>query len=74
MEEQKRTRLQVIVHYPAAEEPFRDNDADPNETVGHLKSRVLSAFGLSEGPGSAGNTVTFTLYHEKVPLEIQTRE
>ena len=25
MEEQKRTRLQVIVHYPAAEEPFREN-------------------------------------------------
>lgn len=62
------TKLQVIVHYVAAEHPFKD-DAEPGETVGQLKARVLSAFGLSEGQDGGGNVVSYTLYHGKAPLE-----
>jgi hypothetical protein len=61
-------RLQVIVTYVAAERAFKD-DAEPGETVGQLKARVLTAFGLSEGQDAGGNTVTYTLYHGKTPLE-----
>ena len=63
------TRLRVVVHYPAAAEPFNDEDADRNETVGQLKARVLTAFGLAEGTTSDGNTVGYTLYQHKTPLE-----
>jgi hypothetical protein len=60
--------LHVVVHYPAAKEPFKDDNASPSETVGSLKARVLIAFGLSEG--QQGNDVfTYTLYYHKTPLE-----
>ena len=62
-------KLHVTVHFPAAEEPFKDEDADPAETVGHLKARVLTAFGLVEGTMPDGNIASYTLYHEKKPLE-----
>jgi hypothetical protein len=62
------TKLRVTVHYVAAAEPFKDEHAERDETVGHLKARVLSAFGLTEGQTSAG-TVVYTLYHGKTPLE-----
>jgi hypothetical protein len=62
------TKLQVIVHYVAAEHPFKD-DAEPGDTVGQLKARVLAAFGLSEGQDASGNTVMYTLYHGATPLE-----
>lgn len=62
------TDLQVIVHYPAAEEPFKD-DADRNETIGQFKPRVLKAFGLVEGQTPDGNITTYTLYDHKTPLE-----
>ncbi len=61
-------KLQVVVHYMAAGEPFKD-DVDPNETVGQLKARVLAAFGLTEGQNPAGSVATYTLYHDKMPLE-----
>jgi hypothetical protein len=61
--------LHVVVHYIGAGEPFKDDHAERSETVGHLKARVLTAFGLVEGPTPDGNTVTFTLYHGKTPLE-----
>jgi hypothetical protein len=60
--------LQVMVHYPAAEQPFKD-DAERNETVGQFKPRVLTAFGLVEGQTPEGNIITYTLYHQKTPLE-----
>jgi hypothetical protein len=62
------TKLKVVVHYVAAEQPFKE-DATPGETVGQLKQRVLAAFGLTEGQTPDGNTVTYTLYHGKTPLE-----
>ncbi len=61
-------KLQVVVHYMAAGEPFKD-EVDPNETVGQLKSRALTAFGLTEGQNPTGNVATYTLYHDKTPLE-----
>jgi len=61
--------LRVVVHFPAAEEPFKDDDADPSETVGHLKARILTAFGLVEGTLPDGNIASYTLYHDRKPLE-----
>lgn len=61
--------LHVVVHYMAAEEPFKDKDADRNETVGQLKQRVLSEFGLTEGQSPDGNITTYTLHHHKTALE-----
>ena len=63
------TTLRVTVHYIAAVEPFKDAHADRSETVGHLKARVLLAFGLTEGSTPEGPTVSYTLYHNKTPLE-----
>lgn len=62
------TGLKVVVHFPAAAEPFMDQQADPTETVGELKQRVLNAFGLTEGPTGDGNLATYTLYSRKEPL------
>lgn len=68
-EAKAKTGLRVMVHYPAAAEPFKDEDADRDETVGQLKARVLIAFGLSEGGTTDGNIATYTLYQHKTPLE-----
>ena len=69
MSEQKvQNDLKVIVNYPAAKGPFEQEHASPTETVGTLKSAVLNAFGLAEGQ-SNGSTYTYTLFHNKTPLE-----
>lgn len=66
---EQRSTMKVIVTFPAAARPFRDDDVDPSETVGSLKSRALAAFGLTEGGTSDGNQVSYTLYYDKTPLE-----
>ena len=63
-----RTELKVVVHYPAAEEPFKD-DVDATETLGQLKTQVLKAFNLTEGQLPDGNSASYTFYHGKDPLE-----
>lgn len=63
------TTLRVIVEYIAAAKPFEDDHAERSETVGHLKARVLTAFGLSDGQTQDGEVVTYTLYRHKEPLE-----
>lgn len=60
-EEEKEIR--VVVNFAAAEKPFEEN-APRTETVGELKEQVLKAFHLSDGGGAS-----YTLYHEKTPLE-----
>jgi hypothetical protein len=65
---QTQTLLHVIVHYVAAEHPFK-TEASPEETVGQLKARVLIAFGLSEWQTPDGNTVSYTLYDHKTRLD-----
>ncbi len=65
----KEKTLHVVVHYVAAEEPFKDNDADRRETVGQLKQRALAEFGLIEGQTPDGNIATYTLYHHKTAVE-----
>ena len=68
MSEQKaHDDLKVIVN-PAARGPFEQEHASPSETVCTLKSAVLNAFGLTEGQ-SNGSTYTYTLFHNKTPLE-----
>jgi hypothetical protein len=66
---QAHQQLKVVVHYAPAGEPFKDENADRSETVGHLKARLLEHFTLVEGPTSDGNIVTYVLYHEKTPLD-----
>lgn len=61
--------LHVVVHYVAAEEPFKDNNADRQETVGQLKGQVLTEFGLTEGQAPDGTITTYTLYHDKKPVD-----
>jgi hypothetical protein len=63
-----RSQLHVTVTYPSAVRPFQ-GEFDPATTVGALKMRVLDAFGLTEGTMPDGTTVTYTLYHQKTPLE-----
>jgi hypothetical protein len=65
----KEKTLHVVVHYVAAEEPFKDKDANRNETVGQLKQRVLAEFGLTEGQTPDGNITTYTIYHHKTAVE-----
>ena len=73
MNQEHEDKLRVIVHYVAAGEPFKDDNADRSETVGHLKQRVLTYFGLAEGQTPDGNSTTYTLYHQKTPLENMTQ-
>jgi hypothetical protein len=61
--------LKVIVHYAAAKKPYEQDHVSRNETVGTLKTNVLNAFGLKEGQHTDGNTYTYTLFHNKTPLE-----
>lgn len=63
MESHPSPRLHVIVTFVAAPAPFEDRHADPNETVGHLKTRVLEHFHITEG------ATVYTLYHGTKPLE-----
>lgn len=63
MESHAKPTLHIIVTFVAAGKPFDDPAADPAETVGHLKTRVLQYFNLHEG------TVVYTLYHGSDPLE-----
>jgi len=67
---QAQNKIEVTVHYPPAEEPFKE-EADPSETVGQLKAKVLEAFGLKEGQTPDGNAITYILYDKKQPLEDQ---
>ena len=60
--------LHVTVHYAAAAHPFKER-APHAETVGQLKQQVLTAFHLHEGQLPNGDTVTYTLYHDKKALE-----
>jgi len=61
-------KIKVVVHYMAAEEPFK-SDEDPVETVGQFKPKVLGGFGLVEGQTPEGNIVVYTLFHDETPLE-----
>lgn len=61
-------KLEVVVKYPAAEKPFKHH-VERHETVGQFKPVVLKAFGLTEGSGPGGSTTTYTLYHDKKPLD-----
>lgn len=63
-----KTTLNVTVTYPAAGKPFQDKSASPAETVGSLKARVLTKFGLKEGEES-GNQVSYVLVRGKERLE-----
>lgn len=67
-EQSEKRDLRVVVHYPPAAEPYR-KEALATETVGQLKSDVLAAFGLKEGPQPDGSNVSYTLYFGKRDLQ-----
>ena len=63
-----KTTLNVTVTYPATGKPFQDKSASAAETLGSLKTRVLTKFGLKEGEES-GNQVSYVLMRGKERLE-----
>lgn len=66
---EQRNRLHVTVHFVASARPFKDNDADRQETVGDLKARVLADFNLVDGAQTPDGVATYTLYFGKTQLE-----
>ena len=61
-------QVRVVVHYMAAGKPF-EQDFTRAAIVAEVKAAALHAFGLTEGASQEGNTVTYTLYDKKDPLE-----
>src|SRR6185312_8358945 len=61
--------INVTVVYIAAPKPFEQKDGSADETLATLKSLVLNAFGLKEGPTPDGNNVTYRLYHQNQALD-----
>lgn len=61
-------QVRVVVHYMAAGKPFEQEYARPTP-LSQPKTDALHAFGLVEGADSQGNTVSYTLYDKKEPLE-----
>lgn len=61
--------IHVKVVYAPASEPFNQPHASPVETIGRLKAAVLDFFKLDESTRPDGSVATYTLYHEKRPLE-----
>lgn len=61
--------LHLVVVFPSAGKPFEDDAANPAETIGQLKARVLQAFELTEGQTPEGTVTTYTLFHGKQTLE-----
>jgi hypothetical protein len=64
----KEQKVKVDVHYIAATKPF-EHDFARSATVQLVKADAMKAFELSEGANAEGNTVTYTLYEGKTPLE-----
>lgn len=56
--------LKVTVTYPAAGKPFKENNADPTETLAPLKTRVLAYFELVESQ-QGESSVTYHFFHGK---------
>ena len=62
-------KLKVTVRYPAAAKPFKDNQADRDETVGGLKQRVLREFQLDQN----GDAINYVLFHGRTALDNETQ-
>jgi hypothetical protein len=56
-------KIDVRVEYPAAGDRLDDHGVSRDETIGSLKSRVLTAFGLKEGVDERGELLTYVLFH-----------
>ncbi len=65
---EEKSKVKVVVKYPAAEKPFEDK-LDKKVTVGELMTLVLKYFGLSEGSSQGGSVMTYTLYYENKALD-----
>lgn len=59
--------LNVTVTYPAAGQPFHEEEGQASETLGSLKARVLDFFGLSEGE-EGGQRISYFLFKGKEKL------
>lgn len=54
--------IEISIRFPAAPKPFIDPHASPTETIGQLKVRVFSAFGVEETSGPDGQTLYFLYF------------
>lgn len=55
-------RIEISVRFPAATKPFVDPQANPAETIGALKVRILAAFEVTETSGPDGQTLYFLYF------------
>jgi hypothetical protein len=61
-------KLTLVVEYPVKEDELKEHGVSREETVGSAKSRVLTAFGLTEGANDHGQLLTYVLFHGHAPL------
>ncbi|WP_316200598.1 MULTISPECIES: hypothetical protein [unclassified Bradyrhizobium] len=61
-------KIDVKVRYPEDDDKLHDHKVHRDESVGSFKSRVLVAFGLTEGTDEKGELITFGLFHEHKAL------
>ena len=67
---QPHTALAIVtVTYVAAPKPFDQEDVARSESLGTVKHEALQFFHLTEGTSPDGTATTYTLYHDKKPLE-----
>ncbi|UGA42173.1 hypothetical protein HU230_0028220 [Bradyrhizobium quebecense] len=62
-------KIDVKVRYPEDDDKLHDHKVHRDETLGSFKSRVLVAFGLTEGVDEKGELITFGLFHEHKALK-----
>jgi hypothetical protein len=61
-------KLTLQVEYPVKQDELKEHDVSREETIGSVKSRVLTAFGLTEGVDEHGQLLTYTLFHHHSAL------
>src|SRR5690242_12320226 len=63
-------RLEVLqVRYPPAPKPFIDHHPDPSETIGSLRQRAKTFFGVADTTLSNGDRILFYLIFGRDRLE-----
>ena len=62
-------KLDVFITYAPNKDELRDNHVQRSDTLGSLKARVLTAFGLKEGVDERGKLMTFTIFRSHHELK-----
>ncbi len=61
-------KIDVRVEYPLVGDKLDDHGANREETIGSLKNRVLTAFGLKESVDDKGESLAYVLLHGRSAL------